>query len=113
MSNPKFSRMSRTSPAPSVLSPMIDSPSNLSVLTAPACVALSLRCVANSNASSLNGTVTLSPRPPDCRKAFTSSAKRPGRPRIVPYSTSSPSARANIVWMRGDWLCATGLPMTA
>ena len=69
----RFTMMSRTRPAPSVLSPMMSStaaappaPSEpkASTLTAPACSARPLLRVANANASCLNGRVIFRPLPP-------------------------------------------------
>lgn len=53
---------------------MISLPVNTSMLTAPASSARALRRVHNRKASSLNGTVTLAPRPPLAMKAATLAA---------------------------------------
>ena len=79
---------SATSPAPSVLSPKMPSASNASVLTAPACSARGLRRFASANACSLNGTVTLAPRPPAAMNCATLSAKPSFGARIASYVMS-------------------------
>ena len=53
--NPRLASRSLTRPTPSVLSPQIDSPSNPSVLTAPACSALSLASCAHRESLFLEG----------------------------------------------------------
>ena len=61
--SPRLRVRSRTSPAPSVLSPNQWSPRHASVLQARAACARGLRSRANANACSLNGIVTLRPSP--------------------------------------------------
>ncbi len=71
---PALPSRSATSPRPSVLSPKMRSPSNRSVLQAPASRARSLRSSARAAASNLKGRVTLQPRPPSARNRRTVSA---------------------------------------
>ena len=80
--------MSRTRPAPSVLSPNAAPSSKRSVLTAPAACARALRRVAHANASSLNGSVTFSPRPPSSRNRSTLPLKPSSGASNRPYSMS-------------------------
>ncbi len=68
---PALPSMSRTRPAPSVLSPSQPSASNEIVLTAPARRARSVSREQAANASPLNGTVTLQPCPPPSANART------------------------------------------
>ena len=105
--------MSRTSPMPSVVSPRIRVPSKRSVLAASTARARSESSVASRQASPLNGSVTLSPRPPAARNAATAAAKPSSGARMRVYSRSSPVARAKAAWISGDFECAIGLPMTA
>jgi hypothetical protein len=73
---PRFDSMSRTRPTPSVLSPKIrPSASMRSVFTAPAAAARGDSVSASACASSLNGTVTLAPRPPSATNARTAASK--------------------------------------
>ena len=78
--------------------------------------ARAVRCARSraANASSLNGSVTLSPRPPAARNAAHGRA-RSRRAARAGARTRCParSARANAAWISGDLLCAIGLPMTA
>ena len=105
---------SRTRPAPSVLSPyQRPSGSCISVFTAPASCAR-LECSdASANASTLNGTVTLRPRPPLWRKASTVATNPSSGASRRSYDMSAPIECANAAWICGDLECATGLPMTA
>src|SRR5262245_47199180 len=96
---------------PSVLSPK--PLSSTRVFTACATRARSLTCLQSRKASSLKGTVTLSPLPPESRQRSTAAAKPSRGASSRPYSRSWPVARANSVWIRGDFECATGLPISA
>ena len=63
---------------------------------------------------SLNGTVTLAPRPPAAMKlaqAFPQNASVQARG--SPVVEILPGLRAKAAWMSGDLLCAMGLPKTA
>lgn len=89
------------------------SASKRSTLAASASAARSLRRGAIAQASNLNGTVTLQPRPPASAKARTAAAKPSRGASTRSYTIACPVWRANAAWMNGDWLCATGLPTTA
>ena len=104
MPTARFRLRSRTRPTPSVLSPHTAAPSNHSVFTAPARAARSERRPESANASSLNGIVTLSPRPPSAWKRSTASRNPPGSTRSASYATGSPVSTANRRWMKGDLL---------
>ncbi len=113
-SSPRFSIRSRTSPAPSVLSPyQRPSGSSISVFTAPASCARLECSEASANASTLNGTVTLRPRPPSWRtprpSRRTRRAARAGARRPCPRRSSARTRSGSAATSNG----ATGLPMTA
>ena len=73
--------MSRTKPAPSVLSPNTAPSSKRNVLTAPAFCARALTVLPgrpqSCRASNLNGSVTFSPAPPRAVKWLTACSKPP------------------------------------
>src|SRR5690606_6825804 len=89
------------------------SASKRSVLTAPAASARCESASASAWASSLNGTVTLSPRPPLLRNSATAARKPSSGARSAPYCMRWPVWAAKAAWICGDLLWAMGLPMTA
>src|SRR5688572_22645978 len=111
-STPRLRERSATSPAPSVLSAWMRSPRAIRKFTAPATRERSLATSANSNASTLKGSVTFAPRPPPAKNARACSANAPSGTRSLPYSIASPVCSAKRAWINGDRLCPTGFPMT-
>ena len=76
-------------------------------------VALAVRCVAKLERVELERHRHVEPASAGLPKGLHVIGEAAGPAENRPVLDVFARARANIAWMRGDWLCATGLPMTA